>query len=128
MLTKQETLLGTVEVDSRRVREPKRTTVSDFTVMGLVSWLSLANRSYLGFFLVLRALLNQEDSGRLVGLMGSPLSPFDLSQIILVGGSLFVLHSLPVPPVKIIHESDLARSGSFGQSHSKLLEVRTFNI
>ena len=55
-------------------------------------------------------------------------SPFGFSQIILVGGSLFVLHSLPGPPVKIIHESDLARSGSFGQSHSKLLEVRTFNI
>lgn len=51
--------------------------------------------------------------------MGLHLSPFDLSQIIMVGGSLFVLSSLPGPPVKIIHESDLARSGSFGQSHSK---------
>ena len=118
VLTKQETLLGRVEVDSRRVREPRRTAVSDFMVMGLVSGLSLANRSDLGFFLVLRASLSQEkDSGRLVGPMGSHLSPFDLSQIIMVGGSLLVLSSLPGPPVKIIHESDLARSGSFGQSH-----------
>ena len=66
VLTKQETLLVRVEVDSRRVREPRRTAVSDFMVMGLVSGLSLANRSDLGFFLVLRASLSQEkDSGRL---------------------------------------------------------------
>ena len=66
VLTKQETLLVRVEVDSRRVREPRRTAVSDFMVMGLVSGLSLANRSDLGFFLVLPASLSQEkDSGRL---------------------------------------------------------------
>ena len=128
VLTNQETLLGRVEVDSRRVREPRRTAVSDSMVMGLVSGLSLANRSDLGFFLVLCALLSQEkDSGRLVGPMASHLSPFDLSQIILVGGSLLVLRSLPGPPVvKIIHESDLVRSGSFGQSHSKYFQHKNW--
>ena len=55
-LTKQESLLerGT-RAESRRVREPRRTatwlTVSGFTVMGLVSGLSLAKHSD-QFFLV----------------------------------------------------------------------------
>ena len=49
VLTKQEILLGKdARVESRRVREPRRTavtwlTVSGFIVMGLVSESSLAN-------------------------------------------------------------------------------------
>ena len=51
MLTKQETLLGKgAWVESRRVREPRRTAlphglVSGFMMMGLVSRFSLANHS-----------------------------------------------------------------------------------
>ena len=55
VLTNQETLLGRVEVDSRRVREPRRTAVSDSMVMGLVSGLSLANHSDSESFLVVHA-------------------------------------------------------------------------
>ena len=50
MLTKQETLLGRgAQMESRRVREPRRTalphgSVSGFMVMRLVSRLSLANQ------------------------------------------------------------------------------------
>ena len=74
-LTKQGTLLGRgTAVESQEAQGPQEScsatwlTVSDFMVMGLVSGLSLANRSDLGFFLVLCALLSQEkDSGRLTG-------------------------------------------------------------
>ena len=52
MLTKQEILLAKgTQVESSRVREPRRialphgSAVSGFMVMGLVSWLSLANHS-----------------------------------------------------------------------------------
>ena len=73
--------------------------------MGLVSGLSLANHSDSGSFLVAHVSLNQDgfqldgfwEVGRTYGLE-SPLS-FDLSQIIPVGASLLVSHSLPGPPV-----------------------------
>ena len=62
MLTKQEILLGKgTQVESNRVREPRRTalsgsvgwlSVSGFMVMGLVSGLSLANHSNSEAFLV----------------------------------------------------------------------------
>ena len=50
---------------------------------------------------------SEKDSGRLVGHMDwRLLSPFDLSRILPVGGSLLVPHSLPGPPVvKITHAS-----------------------
>ena len=75
MLTKQEIVLGTgTPVESRRVRESKRTAVtrlavSGFMVMGLVSGLSSANHSDSESFLVVRALFSQmdareKDSGR----------------------------------------------------------------
>ena len=73
--------------------------------MGLVSWLSLANHSDSGSFLwhlhgSAKMDSSKKDSGRLVGHMDwFLLSPFDLSQILLVGGSLLVPHSLPGPPV-----------------------------
>ena len=58
VLKKQEILLGKgAQVESRRVREPKRTAllwlaVSGFMVMGLVSGWSLANHSNSESFLV----------------------------------------------------------------------------
>ena len=63
-------------------------------VMGLVSWLSLTNRSDSESFLVVHALFSQ-DGGQREGfweVVGQVVSPFDLSQTLLVGGGLF-----PVP-------------------------------
>ena len=66
MLTKQETSLGRGTcVESRTVREPRRTglpcgSVLGFMVMGLVSRLSLANHSDSGFFLVAHVSPNQD--------------------------------------------------------------------
>ena len=64
MLTKQEILLGKgARVESRRVREPRRTALplgSGFMVMGLVSRLSLANHFNSEFFLVVDSLLSQD--------------------------------------------------------------------
>ena len=77
-------------------------------VMGLISGLSLAGHSDSESFLVVCTSLSQEkDSGRLVGLMGwHLLSPFEVSQILLVGGSFLVPCSLSGPPVvKITHAS-----------------------
>ena len=63
MLTKQETLLGRgTWVESSRVREPRRTALSRFMVMGLVSGLSLANHSESRSFLVAHALFSQDES------------------------------------------------------------------
>ena len=75
-------------------------TVSGFKLRGLVSKLSLGNHSDSRSFLVVCISLSQDsskkDSGRLVGHMGwSFLSPFDLSRILLNGGSLVVPCSLP---------------------------------
>ena len=74
--------------------------VSGFVVIALVSRLSLANYSDSGSFLVAHALLSQDGcqgEGFLEG-VGHVASPFDLSQILPVGGSL-VPCSLPGPPV-----------------------------
>ena len=58
MLIKQEILLGKdTQVESSRVREPRRTAVPHglgFIVMGLVSRLSLANHSVSESFLVVQ--------------------------------------------------------------------------
>ena len=62
MLTKQESLLGRgTRVGSRRVREPRRTALphglkSGFTMMGLVSRLSLTNHSDSESFLVNKSM------------------------------------------------------------------------
>ena len=77
--------------------------VSGFMVMELVSRLSLASHSDSESFLVAHALLSQDGFqgggfwvvGRTCGLE----SPFDLSQILLVGGGLLVPCSLLGPPV-----------------------------
>ena len=66
-------------------------------VMGLVSWLSLTNRSDSESFLVVHALFRQ-DGGQREGfweVVGQVVSPFDLSQTLLVGGGLLVPCSLP---------------------------------
>ena len=64
VLTKQEILLGKgTRVESSRVSEPKRTAllaVSGFMVMGLISWLSLANHSDSESLLVVHALFSQD--------------------------------------------------------------------
>ena len=66
VLTKQKNLLGRgAQVESRRVREPRRTiwhvvAVLRFMVAGLVSGLSLANNSDSGSFLVANASLSQD--------------------------------------------------------------------
>ena len=69
-----------------------------FMVMGLVSQLSLVNHSDSVPFLVVHTLFSQmdfseEDSGRLVRQVASP---FDPSQILLVGGIFLVPCSLLV--------------------------------
>ena len=65
-------------------------------VMGLVSRLSLANHSDSESFLVVHALVYQREGFWEV--VGQVVSPFDLSQTLLVGGGLLVPCSLPGPP------------------------------
>ena len=105
MLIKQEILLrkGT-QVESSRVREPRRTDLphgSGFMVMGLVSGLSLANYSDSESFLVVHSLFSQDRCQRegFWEVVRHVVSPFDLSQTLLVGGGLLVPCSLPGPPV-----------------------------
>ena len=105
--TKQETLLergGQAEI--RRVRNSGELlctwlTVSGSMVMGLVSWLSLANHSDSESFLVAHVLCSQDGCQRegFWEVVGHVASPFDLSQIFLVGGGLLVPCCLLGPPV-----------------------------
>ena len=108
VLIKQKILLGggCAWVESRRMREPRRTAVtwlaaSRFTVMVLISGLSLANHSDSESFLVAHALLSQDGCQQegFLEVVRHMVSPFDLSQILPVGGGLLVLCSLPGPPV-----------------------------
>ena len=104
MLTKQEILLGNgTLVERRRVREPRTPLPCGlgFTVMGLVSGLSLANHSDSESFLVVHALFSQDGCQRegFWEVVGHALSPFDLYQTLPVGGGLLVPCSLPEPPV-----------------------------
>ena len=72
-----------------------------FVVMGLVFRQSLANHSDSESFLVVHTLFSQDGCQRegCWGLVGNVVSPFDLSQILPVGGGLLVPCSLPGPPV-----------------------------
>ena len=87
VLTKQEILLGKgTRVESRRVREPRRTALPrgsqlGFMVMGLVSRLSLANHSDSESFLVVQALFSQDgcQRGGFWEVVRQVVSPFDLS-------------------------------------------------
>ena len=69
--------------------------------MGLISGLSLANHSDSESFLVVHALIGQDgcQRGGFWEVVGQVVSPFDLSQTLLVGGGLLVSCSLPGPPV-----------------------------
>ena len=68
--------------------------------MGLVSRLSLANHSDSESFLVMHALFSQDGCQRgFWEVVGHVVSPFDLSQTLLVGGGLLVPYSLPGSPV-----------------------------
>ena len=111
MLTKQEILLGKgTQVESNRVREPRRTalsgsvgwlSVSGFMVMGLVSGWSLANHSNSESFLGAHASLSQDGCWRerFWEVDGHAMSPFDLSRTLPVGGGLLVPYSLSGSPV-----------------------------
>ena len=71
--------------------------VSGFMVMGLVSGLSLANYSDSESFLVVHTLFSQDGCQRegFWEVVRQVVSPFDLSQTLLVGGGLLVLCFLP---------------------------------
>ena len=75
--------------------------VSGFTVMGVVSGLSLANHSGSESFLVGHALFSQDGCQRegFREVVGHVVSPFDLSWTLPVGGGSSVPCSLPGPPV-----------------------------
>ena len=70
--------------------------------MELVSGLSLATHSDSESFLVVHALFSQDGCQKegFWEVVGQVVSPFDLSQTLLVGGGLLVPCSLPEPPVK----------------------------
>ena len=88
MPTKQEILLGKgTWVESRMVREPRRTALSHlavlgFMVMGVVSGLFLANHSDSQSFLVVHVLFSQDgcQRERFWEVVGQVVSPFDLSR------------------------------------------------
>ena len=69
--------------------------------MGLVPGLSLASHSDSESFMVVHALFSQDGCQRegFWDVVGHVVSPFDLSQILLVGGGLLVPSSLPSAPV-----------------------------
>ena len=81
MLTKQEILLGKgTQVESRRVREPRRTALPCFLVIGLVSGLSLANHSDSRVLTGGARLVQQRwMPERFWEVVGHVVSPFDLS-------------------------------------------------
>jgi len=67
-----------------------------FYGMGLVSELSLANHSDSASFLAVYAFLSQDGCQQgFWEVVGHVVSPFDLSQTLLVSGGLLVLCSLP---------------------------------
>ena len=73
--------------------------VLDLTVMELASRLTLASHPDSGSFLVVCVSVSQ-DGFQIVGHRDwHLLSPFELFQILQVGGNLLVLHSLQGPPV-----------------------------
>ena len=85
MLTNQAILLGKgTQMESSRVRETRRTAllaVSGFMVMGLISWLSLANHSDSESLLVVHTLFSQDGCQKegFWEMVRHVVSPFDLS-------------------------------------------------
>ena len=107
MLTQQQTFWGR---DTGGEQQGKGTqencsamwlVVSGFRVKGFVFGFSLVNHSDAGSFLVVHTLLCQVGCQRegFWEVVGHVVSPFDLSQILLVGGGLLVPSSLPSAPV-----------------------------
>ena len=89
--------------------------------MGLVSGWSLANHSDSESFLVVRALFSQDGCQKegFWEVVGQVVSPFDLSQTLLVGGGLLVPSSLPGPPaVKQLMQMVTMVPGQGGQFQS----------
>ena len=77
-------------------------TASGFMIMGLVSRLSLANYSDSESFLVVQALLSQDEwEWEFWEVVGHETSPFDLSWVLTVFGDLLIPWSLQGPPVII---------------------------
>ena len=127
LLTKQETSLGKgTQVESRRVRGPRRIALpqgsqSGFMVMGLVSGLSSVNHSDSESCLVVHTSFSQNGCQREGSweVVGHVVSPFDLSQTLLVGGGLLLLCSFPGPPViKQLMQTVTMVSGEGGQFQS----------
>ena len=107
LLTKKEIFVGKGhpggKQEGQETQENSSATwlvVSGFTVMGLVSVLSLANHSNSEPFLVVQALFSQDGCQRegFWEVAGHVVSPFDLSWALPVGGGLLVPCSLPGPP------------------------------
>ena len=87
-------------MESRRVREPRRTALPQSRVL-LVSGWSLANHSNSESFLVAHASLSQDGCYQegFWEVDGHAGSSFNLSQTLPVGGGLLVPYSLSGPPV-----------------------------
>ena len=90
-----------MELESSRVREPRRTILLRDSQFQVVSGLCLANHTDSEFFLVAHTSLNQDGCQRegFCEVVEHVVSPFDRSRPLLVGGGLLVLCSLPGPPV-----------------------------
>ena len=89
--------------------------------MELVSGLSLATHSDSESFLVVHALFSQDGCQKegFWEVVGQVVSPFDLSQTLLVGGGLLVPSSLPGPPaVKQLMQMLTMVPGQGGQFQS----------
>ena len=89
--------------------------------MGLVSGLSLANRSDSEFFLVVHALFSQDECQRegFWEVVEHVVSPFDLFQTLPLGGGLLVPCSLLGPPVvKQVMQMVTMMPGQGGQFQS----------
>ena len=122
------------EQEGTGIQEDRSTTwlaVSGFMVMALISGLSLANHSDSASFLVAHASLGQDGLQRRgfwdVGRTYELASPFDLSQILLVGGGLLV----HVPYQDLLQKNNsckwllwcLARVGGFSQCFPLKLDM-----
>ena len=107
MLTQQQTFWGRDvgrEQQSKGAQENCSATwlvVPGFMVRGFVVGFSLDNHSDAGSFLVVHTLLRQVGCQRegFWEAVGHVVSPFDLPQILPVGGGLLVPSSLPSAPV-----------------------------
>ena len=106
VLAKQNILLGKgTRVESRRVREPRRTALTvqslGFCGDGISFQVVFSQSSDSESFLVVHTLFSQDRCQRegFWEVVGRVVSPFDFSRTLLVGGGLLVLCSLPGPPV-----------------------------